>query len=285
VRECSLPEAPGTSIAARSLAACLAGILEVPVDDVPCTVARDPFEPVGWWLASHNLGLVPVADAEAFHWGGWWIARMEGTGGRPAEPFVVMAGLPSGMVWAPAGTGAPAGAPVREAWILAPPVLHGHTPDGRVAGVVEGLCRAPESTAAMEALARAELKAGIGVEGDRYAAGRGRFSAAGRSGQELTLVEAEAIEALAHEHGVELAAADARRNVVTRGIDLNALVGRRFRIGAVSCYGQRLAEPCTWLQQMTPPGTLRGLVHRGGLRADILVSGVVALGDPVEPEA
>jgi hypothetical protein len=285
MRECSLPEAPGTSIATRSLAACLAGILEVAVDDVPCTVARDPFEPVGWWLASRNLGLVPVADAEAFHWGGWWIARMEGTGGRPAEPFVVMAGLPSGMVWAPAGTGAPAGAPVREAWILAPPVLCGHTPDGRVAGVVEGLCRASESTAPMEVLAHAGLTAGIGVEGDRYASGRGRFSAAGRSGQELTLVEAEAIEALAREHDVHLAAADARRNVVTRGIDLNALVGRRFRIGAVSCYGQRLAEPCTWLQQMTPPGTLRGLVHRGGLRADILVSGVVALGDPVEPEA
>ena len=285
MRECSLPEAPGTSVAARSLAACLAGILEVPVEDVPCTVARDPFEPVGWWLATRNLGLVPVADAEAFHWGGWWIARMEATGGRPAEPFVVMAGLPSGLVWAPAGTGAPEAAPVREGWVLAPPVLHGHAPDGRTAGVVEGLCRAPASTAPMEALERVALTAGVGVEGDRYAGGRGRFSSTGRSGQELTLVEAEAVEAVAREHGIELAAADVRRNVVTRGIDLNALAGRRFRIGEVACYGQRLAEPCSWLQQMTPPGTLRALVHRGGLRADILVSGVVALGDPVEPEA
>jgi hypothetical protein len=278
-----LPEAPGTSLAARSLAACLAGILEVPVGDVPCTVGRDPFEPVAWWLASRNLGLVPVADAGAFQWGGWWIARMEAAGGRPAEPFVVMAGLPSGLVWAPAGTGAPAGAPVREGWVPAPPILGGHEPDGRVTGVVEALCRATSSTAPMESLTRAVLIAGVGVEGDRYATGRGRFSSSGRSGQELTLIEAEAVDALAREHGIELAAADARRNVVTRGIDLNALVGRPFRIGEVACLGRRLAEPCSWLQQMTPSGTLRGLVHRGGLRADILVGGTVSLGDGVEP--
>jgi MOSC domain-containing protein YiiM len=285
VRECPLPESPGCSLAARSLAACLAGILEVPVDDVPCTVARDPFAPVAWWLATRNLGLVPIADAEGFQWGGWWIARLEGAGGRPAEPFVVMAGVPSGLVWAPAGTGARAAAPVREGWVLAPPQLGGHAPDDRVAGVVEGLFRATLSTGPMEALERAPLVAGVGVEGDRYAAGRGRFSASGRSGQELTLIEAEAVEALGRDHGVELAAADARRNVVTRGIDLNALVGHRFRLGEVACQGQRLAEPCSWLQQLTPPGTLRGLVHCGGLRADILVSGVVAVGDRVEAEA
>jgi hypothetical protein len=284
VRECPLPEAPGCSLAARSLAACLAGILEVAVDEVPCSVARDPFEPVAWWLATRNLGLVPVADAEGFQWGGWWLARMQGADGRPAEPFVVMAGVPSGLVWAPAGTGAPTGAPVCEGWALAPPLLWGHAADGRVAGVVEGLFRAGDSTVPMEALPRAALVAGSGVEGDRYAAGRGRFSSSGRSGQELTLIEAEAVEGLGREHGIALDAADARRNVVTRGIDLNALVGRRFQLGEVPCYGQRLAEPCSWLQTMTPPGTLRGLVHRGGLRADILASGVVALGDRVAPE-
>jgi MOSC domain-containing protein YiiM len=71
--------------------------------------------------------------------------------------------------------------------------------------------------------------------------------------------------------------------VVTRGIDLNALVGRHFRIGTVPCYGQRLAEPCSWQQKLTPPGTLRGLVHRGGLRADVLADGTIGLGDRVEP--
>jgi MOSC domain-containing protein YiiM len=192
--------------------------------------------------------------------------------------------VPSGLVWAPAGTGAPAGAPVCEGWALAPPLLRGHAADGRVTGIVEGLFRAGDSTAPMEALPRAALVAGSGVEGDRYATGRGRFSSsAGRSGQELTLIEAEAVEAMGREHTVELAPGDARRNVVTRGIDLNALVGRHFRVGDVQCYGQRLAEPCSWLQQLTPPGTLRGLVHRGGLRADILSGGIVTLGDPVEP--
>jgi hypothetical protein len=227
---------------------------------------------------------VPVADAESFQWGGWWIARMTGPGGLPAEPFVVMAGLPSGLVWAPAGTGAPAGALVREGWVLAPPQLAARPPDGRERGVVEGLYRATASAGPMESLARVALGAGVGVEGDRYATGKGRFSAWGRTGQELTLIEAEAVEGLGREHGIALDAADARRNVVTRGIDLNALVGRRFQLGEVPCYGQRLAEPCSWLQTMTPPGTLRGLVHRGGLRADILASGVVALGDRVAPE-
>jgi MOSC domain-containing protein YiiM len=283
VRECALPEAAGCSLAARTLAACVAAILEVRVDDVPCTVARDPFAPVTWWLATRSLGLVPVADAESFQWGGWWIARLAGADGRPAEPFVVMAGLPSGLVWAPAGTGAPPAAPVREGWVLAPPQLAAHAPDGRTAGVVEGLFRAAASAGPMESLARVALIAGVGVEGDRYAAGRGRFSASGRSGQELTLIEAEAIEALEQEHGIELDAADARRNVVTRGVDLNALVGRGFEVGEVTCYGQRLAEPCSWLQSMTPTGTLRGLVHRGGLRADILAGGVVVLGDRVAP--
>jgi MOSC domain-containing protein YiiM len=283
VRECSLPEAPGCSLAARTLAACVAGILEVAVEEVPCAVAGDPLGPVAWFLATRSLGLVPVADAANFQWGGWWIARLEAADGRAAEPFVVMAGLPSGLVWAPGGTGAPPDAPVREGWVLAPPQLTQHAPDGRSAGVVEGLFRAAASAGAMVSLERLTLIAGVGVEGDRYAAGQGRFSAVGRAGQELTLIEAEAVEALRAEYGIELAAADARRNVVTRGIDLNALVGRRFELGDVACYGQRLAEPCSWLQQMAPPGTLRGLVHRGGLRADILAGGIVALGDPIAP--
>ena len=69
--------------------------------------------------------------------------------------------------------------------------------------------------------------------------------------------------------------------MVTRGLDLNSLPGLRFRIGAVECLAQRLAEPCSWLQRTTPAGTLRGLVHRGGLRADILTSGEIAVGDSI----
>jgi MOSC domain-containing protein YiiM len=129
------------------------------------------------------------------------------------------------------------------------------------------------------------LIAGVGVEGDRYAIGGGHFSGPGRWGQALTLIEAEAIETLGAEQGVALAPGDARRNVVSRGIDLNSLVGQRFRVGEALCFGQRLAEPCSWLQRTTPAGTLRGLVHRGGLRADILEGGTVRPGDAIAREA
>ena len=116
--------------------------------------------------------------------------------------------------------------------------------------------------------------AGHGLEGDRYAEGRGTFSGRGR-GYELTLVEAEALE------DVKLSWEDARRNIVTRGIELNALVGRRFTIGSVECIGRRLAEPCSHLEKLTRPGIMRPLVHRAGLRADILVGGTISVGDAV----
>ena len=74
----------------------------------------------------------------------------------------------------------------------------------------------------------------------------------------------------------------ARRNIVTRGISLNDLVGRSFRIGSVECVGRRLAEPCAHLEKLTRPGLLRPLVHRGGLRADIITGGVIRLGDEIE---
>jgi MOSC domain-containing protein YiiM len=88
------------------------------------------------------------------------------------------------------------------------------------------------------------------------------------------------MDALALDSG-QLRYEDARRNIVTRGIDLNALVGERFAVGEVQCLGQRLCEPCAHLQRLTQPGTLRGLVHRGGLRADILAGGVIRVGDEI----
>ena len=99
---------------------------------------------------------------------------------------------------------------------------------------------------------------------------------AGPIGYDLTLAEAERLEGV-------LAPADARRNVITRGIDLDALVGRRFTIGAVECIGRRLCEPCAHLERLTAPGVLRALVHQGGLRADILRGGTVAAGMPIRP--
>jgi MOSC domain-containing protein YiiM len=125
-------------------------------------------------------------------------------------------------------------------------------------------------------------RAGRGLEGDRYCDGRGTFSNRYAVGIDLTLIEAEVLDRLALPSG-SLAPEEARRNVVTRGIDLNGLVGRRFAIGAVECLGQRLCEPCAHLQRLTEPDTLRALVHRGGLRADVLTDGVVRVGDEILP--
>jgi MOSC domain-containing protein YiiM len=123
--------------------------------------------------------------------------------------------------------------------------------------------------------------AGRGLEGDRYFRAEGTFSDRGGDGRDVTLIEAEAIERLALDDGIELGIGDSRRNVVTRGVSLNDLVGKRFRVGEAECLGRRLAEPCTHLEQLTQPGVLKGLVHRGGLRANIVRGGPVAVGAPV----
>jgi MOSC domain-containing protein YiiM len=122
---------------------------------------------------------------------------------------------------------------------------------------------------------------GQGLEGDRYFAGNGTFFENRKHGQDITLIEAEAIEGLARDDGIELGPGEARRNVVTRGIGLNDLVGRRFAVGEVECVGQRLCDPCAHLQRMTRPGVLKGLANRGGLRADIVTGGRIAVGDEV----
>ena len=80
-----------------------------------------------------------------------------------------------------------------------------------------------------------------------------------------------------------MAALESRRNVVVRGVDVDALRGRRFRIGAVECVGRRRCEPCAHLERLTRPGVLRALVHRGGLRADIVAGGELRVGDEVAP--
>jgi len=112
--------------------------------------------------------------------------------------------------------------------------------------------------------------AGQGLVGDRKA------DAGTRPGGALTLVEAEALE------DVGLTGAESRRQVVVRGVRLNDLVGKRFRVGDVECLGVELCEPCLHLQSLTRPGIIEELVHRGGLNADILNDGTIAVGDPVE---
>ena len=115
--------------------------------------------------------------------------------------------------------------------------------------------------------------AGRGLEGDRYF-----FANGAGSGEALTLIEAEALE------DVGLTGAQSRRQVVVRGGGLNDLVGKRFRVGDVECEGVELCEPCTHLQRLTRPGIIKDLIHRGGLRADILSGGTISVGDKVLEE-
>jgi hypothetical protein len=226
------------------------------------------------WLAERNLGLVPIAGAATFAWPGHWLARVHAADGDHA---VVMFGSPSGPLLDPADAFAGGGAVV-EGWLLAPldvrlPIEDPYGADART-GTVVGLLVAPDAEADLVRVDSVVALPGRGLEGDRYADGKGTFSGRGR-GYELTLVEAEALEE------VDLSWEGARRNVVTRDVDLNALVGRRFRIGRVECVGRRLAEPCAHLEKLARPGLLRPLVHRAGLRADILVGGAIELGDAV----
>lgn len=149
------------------------------------------------------------------------------------------------------------------------------------AGVVVEINIAPRREELPTPVDRVQAVEAQGLAGDR------KFAAEPRPDDErdrdLTLIAAEALEGLFAEAGIELSGAESRRNLLTRGIDLNALVGRAFRVGPVECEGIELCEPCSHLQGLTKPGVLRGLVHRGGLRAAIRRGGEIAVGDQVVP--
>jgi MOSC domain-containing protein YiiM len=123
---------------------------------------------------------------------------------------------------------------------------------------------------------------GRGLEGDRNFAAAG--SEKSEAGREVTLIEAVAIDALERDYGIRIAPGEARRNLVTRGVALNHLVGREFRIGEAVLVGRRLCEPCGHLENLTGAKLRAGLIHRGGLRADILQGGLIQVGQPVETE-
>ena len=268
----------------RSVAACLAAILEVDVAEVPLPDADHPDPWIVWrnWLGQRHLGLVPIREPRSFNWPGPWLALLpEGDGHVAAVAF----GSPPGIAWAPTYRAAKFEA-VERGYLIAPAdvALWEAVPRvaTRLAGTVEAIAITNDREEPMTLVEHAIARAGRGLEGDRYFAQRGTFTNVHGRGHDLTLIEAEALDALELPAG-RLAAEDARRNVVTRGIDLNALVGRRFTIGAVECFGQRLCEPCAHLERLTTPGTLRALIHKGGLRADVLSDGRIAVGDPVSP--
>ncbi len=122
---------------------------------------------------------------------------------------------------------------------------------------------------------------GKGLQGDRYFNHTGTYSKKSGADREVTLIELEAIEALAREYKIALQPGAARRNIVTRGVPLNHLVGRKFRVGEVTVFGVRLCEPCAHLERLSHSGVREALIHRGGLRAQILTDGTIRVGDSI----
>jgi len=145
---------------------------------------------------------------------------------------------------------------------------------------VEHIHIAETKGAPVRALASAEGVAGVGLVGDRYARREGFWPAENQEGRDLTLIEAEAVESL-RESGIDLAPGESRRNVTTRGVRLNELVGKEFWIGEVLARGTELCEPCTHLVALTGKPLIKPLAHRGGLRADLLTSGRISVGDRI----
>lgn len=266
-----------------SFIACVATVLELPADRVPPPRAGEDAA-TGWtisrWLGGLGLGLVRVADVQTFTWAGPWLGRVESSapGGRR---WVVMYGVPSGVVWDPARSSSVEREQIEDGFLLAasdialamPPRPVAPTAMGRLETIAVAAA-AGESTRLVE---RARAIAGLGLEGDRYAARAGTFPS-DVPGSALTMIEAEVCESFAP----PLEPGEHRRNLVTRGIDLNALVGHEFRIGEVPCRGMRLCEPCTVAQRYASRQILRELVHRGGLRADVLADGEIKVGDRID---
>jgi len=150
-----------------------------------------------------------------------------------------------------------------------------------ILGSVVSLHLASVAGAPMQTIDEAHAVIGRGIEGDRYFAGVGTYSKNPGSGRHVTLIEIEALEGLKQDYGVEVAPALARRNIVTRGAALNHLIGREFSVGAVVLRGTRLCEPCAHLERLSARGALRGLIHRGGLRAEIVAGGTIQIDDAI----
>jgi MOSC domain-containing protein YiiM len=150
-----------------------------------------------------------------------------------------------------------------------------------MAATIEAIYLAPAAGAAMMSVVEAVALAGRGLVGDRYADGAGTFSTWPKD-HEFTLIEAEAIDAMNQLPGVRLMPGATRRNVTTRGIALNDLVGREFMVGAVRCLGTRLCPPCEHLRGLLKISDLLGIMHgRGGLRATLLEGGTIRVGDAI----
>jgi MOSC domain-containing protein YiiM len=148
-------------------------------------------------------------------------------------------------------------------------------------GEVVSIFIAPEEGAPTTEVPEVRAVPGAGLEGDRYFLNAGTMSKKNKPEREVTLIESEAIEAAARDNDIELGLGDSRRNIVTRGVPLNHLVGREFNVGETRLRGIKLCDPCGYLESLTAEGVRKALANRGGLNAQILSGGVIRPGDEV----
>jgi MOSC domain-containing protein YiiM len=152
-------------------------------------------------------------------------------------------------------------------------------------GEVLHIFTAAQASAPMQELEEANLMEGAGIEGDRYAAGTGYYSSKPHINRQVTLIEIETLEALERDHEICLLPDETRRNLVTRDVPLNHLVGRKFRVGAdVVLYGGRLNTPCQYLEDLLRKPVFKLLVNRSGLNCQIVRGGIVRKRDRIQPD-
>jgi MOSC domain-containing protein YiiM len=297
VLDVQLPVRKDLGGAVCGFAACLASVGEVPLAELVPDAAESLSDAIGQWrslLAGRGVGLVAIAEPARFNWPGYWIAVLapDAAGAAGDAVAALMFGTPAGIVLCPQAPelvdAAASDLPIQQGYVLASldPALPARTAYPVAGERVEAIALAARATGPVVLFPEAQAAAGRGLIGDRYASGAGTFTPvrSGGRGYDLTLIEAEVLDALALPSGGRLGYADARRNLITRGVDLNGLVGRRFRVGDVECLGQRLCEACVHLVRLTTKGVLRALIHRGGLRADILSDGHIHVGDAIRAE-
>ncbi len=281
MREVTLPKTQ-RPLEVASFLACLATVLELPLEQFP-ELPEDVNPAGGWtisrWLGGLGIGIVRVAEPTAFSWAGPWLARVR----PPAADarYVVMYGGPSAVAWDPSGYGDIGGQCIEDGFILAAADIALALPVQPrapvAAGIVEGMWIASAASKPAQELKAVQALAGLGLAGDRHVTGTGTFPS-GLPGSAMTLIEAEVCESFEP----TLRPGEHRRNLVTRGIELNGLVGRDFMVGEVRCRGTRLCEPCKVVEQYAARPVLRALIHRGGLRADIIEGGEIHVGDRID---
>ncbi|HKA89712.1 MAG TPA: MOSC domain-containing protein [Haliangiales bacterium] len=140
----------------------------------------------------------------------------------------------------------------------------------------------PTGGAPMREVREARAEIGVGLAGDRYAGGAGTFSRTVGSGRHVTLIEIEALAAAERDYDLAIAPALTRRNLLVSGVALNHLVGKEFQVGEVRLLGTRLCEPCNHMEELSGiAGARKALIHRGGLRCDVVRGGTLRAGDAV----